>query len=243
MISFFASRRLRLAFAGLALAPMLALAQAERSEPAPVRSAPPPTSLQAGRDYLVLANPRPAPEDRLEVSYFFWFNSPGSAKLDPHLRHWVQNRASPFVIFRPIPAILDVKWGYGARVFFALQRLRRDHDLTPKLMQAIDKGIVDYNSPKSLSTWLAENGVDRQDMSDAINDSRVVAQTSWIPGLMRQYGVERVPTVVLDGTYLFVYDPKDKPEDFVAKISFAAESLTKKKLEALAQKRKQEQGK
>ena len=233
---------------GFCLASICALASFFASAQTPASSTGAPTtlpaqtssrSLVAGRDYLVLAKPVSAPDDRLEVAYFFWYNSPASAKFDPVIRNWAATKASPFVKLRPMPAVLENKWGYGARVFFALQLLNREHDLGPKLMQALDQGVVDYNSPKSLSAWIGEQGVSMSAMNKAINDPRVIAQTSWMPSIMRLYGVERVPTVLIDGQFLFVQDEKEKPADFMSKISFAAEALTQRKLKALANTRKE----
>jgi hypothetical protein len=217
-------------FAALAQAPA---AQQPVSHPSTASG----RTLVAGKDYLVLAKPVTVPDDRLEVAYFFWYNSPSSAKLDPIIRNWAATKASPFVKLRPMPAVLENKWGYGARVFFALQLLNREHDVGPKLMQALQQGVVDYNSPKSMSTWLNEQGVSLKAMNDAVNDPRVVAQTSWMPSIMRLYGVERVPTVLIDGQFLFVQDENEKPEDFMAKVSFASEALTQRKLRSLAKAR------
>lgn len=196
-------------------------------------------TLVAGQDYLVLAKPVAVPDDRLEVAYFFWYNSPTSAKLDPVIRNWAATKASPFVKLRPLPAVLENKWGYGARVFFALQLLNREHDVGPKLMQALHQGIVDYNSPKSMTAWLSEQGLSMKVMNGAINDPRVIAQTSWMPSIMKLYGVERVPTVLIDGQFLFVQAANEKPEEFMSKVSFASEALTKRKLQALARSRKE----
>ena len=194
-------------------------------------------TLVAGRDYLVLASPMPAPADRLEVAYFFWYNSPTTAKMDPVIRAWAAKDASPLVKFRPLPAVLEKNWSYGSRVFFTLLSLDKEAQLGPKLVQAIDQGVVDYNNPLSLQVWLKDQGVSPKVLARAINSPAVVAQTSWIPALMHRYGVERVPTVVMDGQFLFVANPKETPQEFVSRISFASQVLTQRKLQAIAKAR------
>lgn len=194
-------------------------------------------ALTAGRDYLVLAHPMPAPDDRLEVVYFFWYNSPTSAKVDPLMREWVATKASPLIKFRPLPAVLENSWGYGARVYFALIQLGKEDVVGPKLFRALSDEIVDYKSPKSMSDWLRDQGVSIGAMSKAINDPRVIAQTSWMPSMMRPYGVERVPTVVIDGQFLFVASPDEDPEAFVSRIGFASDVLTQRKLQEIAKRR------
>lgn len=195
----------------------------------------------AGRDYLVLAKPIPAPTDRLEITYFFWYNSPASAKFDPLIRQWVAAKASPLVKFRPLPAVLENNWGYGARLFFALQEIDKEATLGPKLMQAFGSGIVDYNSPKSLSEWMRDQGVSIQVLQSAVNSPRVIAQTSWMPSLMRRYGVERVPTVVIDGQFLFIAAKDEKPEAFLSRIDYASQVLTQRKLLQMARQRQKQQ--
>lgn len=194
-------------------------------------------SLVAGRDYLVLAHPLPAPDDRLEVTYFFWYNSPTSAKIDPLMREWIATKASPLVKFRPMPAVLQNNWGYGARIYFALVQLGKEDAVGPKLFRALSDEIVDYNSPKSMADWLRDQGVSTEALSKAINDPRVIAQTSWMPSMMKPYGVERVPTVVIDGQFLFVANPDEKPESFISRIGFASEVLTQRKLQEMAKQR------
>lgn len=219
------------------LSPAVSFAQEAAAQPAPAATAP-VRSLVAGRDYLVLAKPLAAPEDRLEVMYFFWYNSPATAKLDPLIRSWANTKASPFVRFRPLPAVLDNNWGYGARIFFALQLLNRESDISPKLIQAMDQGIVDYNSPKSLSDWMSEQGISRDSINKAVNDPRVIAQTSWMPSMMRRHGVERVPTVLIDGKFLFVQGEKETAANFMSKISFASDELAQRKIKEIAASRK-----
>lgn len=216
-------------------------ASAPGSYTVPQPSAPTSTStgrsLVAGRDYLVLAKPMPTPTDRLEVAYFFWYNSPASAKVDPLIRQWAATKASPLVKFRPLPAVLENSWGYGARIFFALQELGKEATLGPKVMRAMDEDIVDYNSPKSLSEWMRDQGVRTKDLQTAINDPKVIAQTSWMPSLMKRYGVQRVPTVVIDGQFLFISAPEEKPEAFMSRVDFAAQVLTQRKLQQMAKQR------
>ena len=239
-------RTVALAVALMCVAPLVrAQAAAPQAAPGsytvPQPAAPASTSagrsLVAGRDYWVLAKPMPVPPDRLEVAYFFWYNSPASAKIDPLIRNWASTKASPLVKFRPLPAVLENSWGYGARIFFALQELGKEATLGPKVMRAMDEDIVDYNSPKSLSEWMRDQGVRTKDLQAAVNDPKVIAQTSWMPSLMKRYGVERVPTVVIDGQFLFVAAPDEKPEDFMSRVDFASQVLTQRKLQQMAKQR------
>ena len=203
------------------------------TDAAPVSS----QTLVAGRDYMVLTKRVPASSDRLDIVYFFWYNSPTSAKMDPLIRDWAKNHAPALVNFKPLPAVLEQGWGYGARIFFGLVDLGKEDQVGPRLLRAIDQGVVDYNNPKSLRDWLSDQGVSPSAFSQSINSGKVIAQTSWMPSLMRLYAIRNVPTIIMDGQFVFAAKPKEDPKDFLSRIELGAEALSQQKMIEMAKSR------
>lgn len=187
-------------------------------------------SLIAGRDYVVLAKKLPSSVDRLDVMYFFWYNSPTTAKMDLSLRRWASDQAPALVKFIPLPAVLSQDWGLGARIFFALRELGVEEKVGPRLTQALAEEVVDYNDRKALFDWFKEEGIKPKDLNDALNSASTVAQTTWMASAMQLYGVEQVPTVVIDGQFVFTPKNNETPSAFVDRIQYATVILARRKI-------------
>lgn len=192
-----------------------------------------PRQLVAGRDYYVLAKPIPTASNRLDVIYFFWYGSPWSQSFDPLIRTWADQKAPALVRFQPSPIVLTAGWGYGARVFFALEKMNIEKTVGPALMRALNQGVVKYDDPSSLNKWLVENGVDKQAFSKAINSEIVVAKTASSPSVARMYGIDRVPMVVIDGKYVFMTNSRGDVNELMSRVAFATEGLAQKKAQEL----------
>lgn len=209
----------------LLLSALPALAQTAGAAPA--------RQLVAGRDYILLTRPMPTTPGRLDVVYFFSYGSPWSQKFDPLLRRWASEKAPAMARLAPSPAVMADTWGYGARVFFALEHMGIERTTGPALMRALDQGVVDYDNPSSLRDWLTQNGVDAKAFSEAINAPMVVAKTVSAPSVTRMYGIQRVPTVIIDGRYAFVVNAKGDVAELMDRVSFATEALAQRKVAEL----------
>ena len=186
--------------------------------------------LVAGRDYVVLAKKIPSSVERLDVVYFFWYNSPTTAKMDPAIRRWASNQAPALVKFIPQPAVLSQDWGLGARLFFALRDLNMEEKVGPRLVQALAEEVVDYNNPKALYAWLKEEGVNSKQLMEALNSPSTIAQTTWMASSMQLYGVQQVPTVIIDGQFVFTPKANETASAFVDRLNYASVVLAKRKV-------------
>lgn len=190
--------------------------------------------LVAGRDYVVLAKKIPSSVERLDVVYFFWYNSPTTAKMDPAIRRWASSQAPALVKFIPQPAILSQEWGLGARLFFALRDLNVEDKVGPRLVQALEENVVDYNNPKALYAWLKEEGVNPKQLMEALNSPSTIAQTTWMASSMQLYGVQQVPTVIIDGQFVFTPKANETASAFVDRLNYASVVLAKRKIKSPA---------
>lgn len=197
--------------------------------PTVARPAAPARQLVAGRDYQLLASPLPTTPGRLDVIYFFWYGSPWSQSFDPLIRRWADDRAPALIRFQPSPVVLADGWGYGARVFFALEQMGIEHATGPALMRAISQGVVQYADPSTLNEWLSTNGVDTKAFSKAINSPLTVAKTSSSPSVTRLYAIQRVPAVVIDGRYVFTINAAGDTAELMDRVAFATEALAQRK--------------
>jgi thiol:disulfide interchange protein DsbA len=182
------------------------------------------------RDFTKLEKKLPTtrgPANQVEVVYFFWYGSDLSWKIDRQLRQWAVTQPYP-VRLAPSPAILgDSPYQVlGARIFFTLVELQREPDLGPLFFDAVQTKQVDMTNPQDLVDWFETHGVKRKQFLDTINSNRVKASTLGVYRTMRDYKVQSVPTIVLDGEYNIRATLKTSPERVAAVAEFMAEKLS-----------------
>lgn len=180
-----------------------------------------------GKDFYVLASPQRATPGRTELLVFFWYGSPWAAKVDPYLRAWVASGRAPADLrIQYVPLVMGESWAFSARIFFALEALGLERELSPRLLRAVDTKAVDLSSPVSVKRWLIEQGVSAERFEKAINSDLVVAKTAALPAIARAYHVRSSPTFVLDGTYHIAASSQMPPERATAVAMFFAQKLS-----------------
>jgi thiol:disulfide interchange protein DsbA len=178
--------------------------------------------LVAGKDFQVYSHRHSITPGKLEVIYFFWYGSDWSAKIDTPIRAWAAAH-SDVIRFQPSPVVFNNKWALGARIFFALRLMGIEAQIGPQLQQAVVSGSVSLDKPKQVLEFLVANGVDAVKFQRAINDPRVVAQTASTIPVAGQYGVQTLPTFVIDGRYVFQSAAGVSPESLLKMVEFFTE--------------------
>lgn len=217
-----------LACMGMATLPVYAQAVPSAEAPA-AKPLPKLTYVVKGQDFQVLSPAQRSTPGRTEVVVFFWYGSPWMAQVEPALRAWVEEGRAPANLrlkFVPLLANQDKSWAFSARIFFALEQLGVERQITPKLLRAVNEKVVDLSSPVSVNTWLVQQGVDGVAFQKAINSSMVVSQVSALPWVARNYQVKSTPTFVIDGTYHIASTEKMPPERAAAVAMFMATKLS-----------------
>lgn len=173
-------------------------------------AAPDTLGLKEGVDYRVLATPAPAPTDRIEVLFFYGYADPQAPAAMELWRQWTLD-PHPLVRLQGVPAVRNDGEALGARIFYALTRLGRESSLSPSMVEAIGRGIIDPQSPASWAQWLEQEGIDSTELQKTLNDGVIVAQTSAIPQILQMYGVTATPAVVVNGRFVFQAPPAATP--------------------------------
>lgn len=197
----------------------------------PLKPLPVVQSAQRQRDFVFLDRPVRATPHRIEVLVFFWYGSPWAKQIEPHLRQWQESGQMPArVRVQWVPLILDFNdpnWAVGARVFYALQKLGKEHSLRHRLMIAKQSGVVQFSNPLSITRWMEEQGIPKASFEAAINDPLVIAQVSRLPNIQRMYDVKSSPTFVLMGEMKVESNEKRSPEKATAIMMFMATQLNR----------------
>lgn len=196
--------------------------------PLTLNALPKITHVVRNQDFRVLQSPQRDDETYTDVVMFFWYGSPWVAQVEPVMRQWIeQGRAPANVRFQMVPVVLSNDWVFSARIFYALEEMKLQRHLTPKLLAAVSQKKVDLSSPRSVKTWLEGEGVDTDAFQEVINGPRVIARMATIVPTVRQYEVRSTPTFVIDGRYHISANEKVSPARAAAVAMFMAEQLSK----------------
>ncbi len=218
---------------GAALAGMMPWAAAQEVPQAPASATSKPLPkinyVVKGQDFQVLSPAQRSTPGRTEMLVFFWYGSPWAAQVEPYLREWVERGQAPATLrlqFVPLLANQEDTWAFSARIFFALEQMGLEREISPKLLRAVNEKVVDLSSPKSVNTWLVQQGVNGNEFQKVINSSMVVSQVAALPWIARNYQVKSTPTFVLDGKYHIASTEKMPPERALAVAMFMATKLS-----------------
>jgi thiol:disulfide interchange protein DsbA len=154
-----------------------------------------------GQSYVRLKNPMPVETGKnIEVLEFFSYGCPHCGALEPILQGWLKTKPAD-VQFRRIPVMFQPKWENLARIYYTLDALGEESKLSPEVFTAIHgKGTPLWND-KDFLDWAASNGLDRKKVDDVYNSFAVVGKVNRAKQLGQAYGIQSVPTIIIDGKY------------------------------------------
>jgi thiol:disulfide interchange protein DsbA len=188
--------------------------------------------LIKGRDYAVLLSPQPTTSgDKIEVLEFFWYSCPHCYKLHPQIKIWLK-KAPKDVSFKYVPTIFRKNWIPGAKTFYTLEILGKRHKLHDKIYDAIHIEKTDLTNEKILFNWIEKQGVDRKKFISIYNSFSVVNKSSQSSQISRKYGLQGVPSLVVDGKYIISGKMADTPQKTIKTLDQLINKIRKEREKA-----------
>jgi len=155
---------------------------------------------QLFQDYVPLSQPQPTSNGkRVEVIEFFWYGCPHCFHLEPALNQWLKKLPKD-VAFRRVPALANPGWLPLAKAYYALAALNLLPKLNDKLFDAIHV-THEVTGEASLFDWVARQGVSRRQFVEAYRSFTVQNEVLHAKEMTQAYGIDGVPTLVVDGKY------------------------------------------
>lgn len=159
-------------------------------------------TAQANENYTLLAKPGQLEKPgMIEVREFFWYGCGHCYNLEPHVKTWLKSKPAD-VNFVRTPAALNPVWEQNARGYYTAEMmgvLEPSHDA---LFQAIHVGKQKMFDQASLSRFYAGFGADPKKFDGLFNSFAVSGKVGLGKNLAKQYGLEGVPALVVNGKYL-----------------------------------------
>lgn len=158
-------------------------------------------SFTEGVQYVPIT-PQPAPGsgDQVEVVEFFWYGCPHCMDFEPVAKRWAAGLPDN-VRFSQMPVMFGGPADMHAQAYYALESMGELERLHEKLFAAMHTHKRKLRTREELEGFLAENGVDIAKFGEAMNSFAVAAKTNRARALMRRYGINGVPALVVDGRY------------------------------------------
>lgn len=168
--------------------------------------------LEAGKTYVELATPVPVSEPgKIEVVELFWYGCPHCYAFEPTINPWVEKLPSD-VNFRRIPAMFGGPWDAHGQLFLTLEAMGVEHKVHNAVFNAIQKEGKRLTKPEDMADFVATQGVDKDKFLATFNSFAIQGQIKQAKELAQKYGVQGVPTMIVNGKYRFDLGTTGGPE-------------------------------
>jgi thiol:disulfide interchange protein DsbA len=185
---------------------------------------------QGKYEYTELKPPQPidVPDKKIEVVEFFWYGCPHCYALEPQLEAWVK-KLPPDVVFKPIPAVFNERWGHDAAIFYTFEALGVLPRLHRPFFDAIHRDHLRTDDQAAMSEWLSRNGVDPKKFFDTMKSFGVQSKTRRAAQLTLAYKIDGTPAMAVQGRYTVSAEQGRTHEGMLETVSYLVDMLRKGK--------------
>jgi thiol:disulfide interchange protein DsbA len=140
-------------------------------------------------------------QGKIRLINFFWYGCPHCNAFQEHLQPWLTEWGDK-IQYRAVPVGLKPEWVDHARAFYAAQMLGGASRFHEAFYAAIHQQKLDLHSATQITQFAASLGFDAAEFIQAMNAQSTEAAILADNALVRRYGVNRTPSLVLGGKYL-----------------------------------------
>lgn len=168
--------------------------------------------LEAGKTYVELSNPVPVSvPGKIEVVELFWYGCPHCYAFEPTINPWAEKLPKD-VNFKRIPAMFGGPWDAHGQLFLTLEAMGVEHKVHNAVFEAIQKQGKRLTKPEEMADFVATQGVDKDKFLATFNSFAIQGQIKQAKELAQKYGVQGVPTLIVNGKYRFDLGSTGGPE-------------------------------
>jgi len=162
--------------------------------------------------YVELTNPVPvAVPGKIEVVELFWYGCPHCYAFEPTINPWAEKLPKD-VNFKRIPAMFGGPWDAHGQLFLTLEAMGVEHKVHNAVFEAIQKQGKRLTKPEEMADFVATQGVDKDKFLATFNSFAIQGQIKQAKELAQKYGVQGVPTLIVNGKYRFDLGTTGGPE-------------------------------
>ena len=154
-----------------------------------------------GKHYQAVTPAQPVQAgDKIEVLEVFWYGCPHCYDFEPYIDRWLSTKAAD-VEFRRMPAVFRQSWAAHAKAYYTAEALGVVDKIHAPLFKAIHEEKRTLDNESSLADFFAKYGVNKEEFSKTFNSFTVESKVRQAMHMVRQYGVNGVPAVIVSGKY------------------------------------------
>ncbi len=158
-------------------------------------------AFKEGKHYKVISQQPTSTGDKVEVLEFFWYGCPHCYSFETYLNNWKKTMPAN-VEFTRVPATFRPLWTLHARAYYALQLLEQDEKMHPKIFSEVHNKKNYLKTFDALTIYVSNYDIGRSEFIDAMNSFTVESKVRKATKLVKDYGINGVPTVAINGKYL-----------------------------------------
>ncbi|WPO99875.1 thiol:disulfide interchange protein DsbA/DsbL [Pseudomonas sp. HR96] len=159
--------------------------------------------LEAGKTYTEITPAVPVSEPgKIEVVEMFWYGCPHCYAFEPVINPWVAKLPAD-VNFKRIPAMFGGIWDVHGQMFETLEVMGVEKQVHTAVFDAIHKQHKMFKTPEELADYLSDKGVDKAEFLATYNSFAVTGKVAHDKQLAQKYGIQGVPTLIVNGKYRF----------------------------------------
>lgn len=164
-------------------------------------AAPARAEFLEGVEYVMVTPAQPVTTgNKIEVREVFMYGCPHCFNLEPILNRWLKTKPANSEFVR-MPAIFRPTLEPHARAFYAFQALGVLDKLHGAFFRALHVDRQPLSDEASIAQFVAAHGIKPEDFRRAYHSFGVDAQVKEAMRLAPAYGVDSVPTFIIDGKY------------------------------------------
>ena len=185
-----------------------------------MQAVPAMAGFDEGIEYLPIKPPVPTDNNKkVEVVELFWYGCPHCYAFEPKLLAWLKHKPANVEFIR-IPAVFPNRplWELHARAYYTAELLGVLDKTHEALFDAIHKDRQSLFDEDSLANFYAKYGVDKKLFKETMHSFGVQMKVDRAKELSRRYGIDGVPTLVIDGKFR-TYASLTNGEDGMLKVT------------------------
>ena len=165
--------------------------------------------------------------NKVEVREFFWYGCGHCFKFEPLLNTWKKNKpkAAQFVT---TPAFLPKRTAH-AKAYYAFEKMGKLEKLHTAFFNALHIDRRKIDTMDDIADFVAEQGEDKKAFLKSFKSFATDHKVKQAMQLGQKYGVQSVPTLVIDGRYLTTASMTGNHENMLKLVDYLVEKISKKK--------------
>lgn len=144
---------------------------------------------------------------KVEVREFFWYGCSHCYGLEPYLDRWLAKLPKNAQFIRMPALFQEASPSYAStlahtRTYYTFEAMGIVTKMHLPFFSAIHLEKQPLHNAESIADFVKKKGVDRAAFLNTYNSFSVETKTGRAKFAMQTYGIESVPTIVVDGKYL-----------------------------------------